>query len=74
MADTQDYKKQVAVIVPRWCLDMLLDHLDMQYETLLQEQEFYHGLGDVTETHRSSAFCACPRPRPRLAPERRAQN
>ena len=28
---------------------MLLDHLDMHYESLLQEQEFYHGLGDVKQ-------------------------
>ena len=49
MADTQDYKKQVAVIIPKWCLDMLLDHLDMHYESLLQEQEFYHSLGDAKQ-------------------------
>ena len=50
MADRSvDYKKQVAVIVPRWCLNMLLDHLDMQYESLLQEQEFYHSLGDAKQ-------------------------
>ena len=50
MADQSvDYKKQVAVIVPRWCLNMLLDHLDMQYESLLQEQEFYHSLGDAKQ-------------------------
>jgi len=28
---------------------MLLDHLDMHYESLLQEQEFYHSLGDAKQ-------------------------
>ena len=48
MADRSgDYKKQVAVIIPRWCIDMLVDQLDMQYDALRQELQFYNKLGDA---------------------------
>jgi hypothetical protein len=43
----QDYKKQVAVIMPRWCINMILDHLDMQYDSLQQEQDFHSRVGDT---------------------------
>ena len=46
---TQDYEKQIAVIMPRWCVNMLLDHLDMQYDALLQEREFYHDIGNMED-------------------------
>ena len=48
MADTQDYKKQVAVIIPKWCLDMIVDHLDAQYNALRQELHFYNKMGDAS--------------------------
>jgi len=48
VADTQDYKKQVAVIMPKWCLDVLLDHLDTQYDALRQEVQFYNKIGDAS--------------------------
>ena len=48
MADTQDYKKQVAVIIPKWCLDMIVDHLDAQYDALRQEHHFYNKVGDAS--------------------------
>ena len=48
MADTQDYKKQVAVIIPKWCLDMLVDQLDTQYDALRQELHFYNKVGDAS--------------------------
>lgn len=48
MADhTDDHKKHVAVIVPRWCIDMLIDQLDMQYDALRQELDFYNKTGDA---------------------------
>ena len=28
---------------------MLLDHLDMQYDTLLQEREFYRDIGNMED-------------------------
>mgnify|MGYP005662624173 CR=1 FL=1 len=28
---------------------MLLDHLDMQYDALLQEREFYHDIGNMED-------------------------
>ena len=43
---SQDYEKNVALIVPRWCVDMLLDHLDMQYDSLCQERDWYQKVGD----------------------------
>ncbi len=43
----QDYEKQVAMIMPRWCINMLLDHLDMQYDSLQQEEDFHHRVGDT---------------------------
>ena len=49
MADTQDYKKQVAVIMPKWCLDVLLDHLDTQYDALRQEVQFYLDIGNMED-------------------------
>ena len=49
MADRSgDYKKQVAVIIPRWCIDMLVDQLDMQYDALRQELQFYNKMGDAS--------------------------
>ena len=48
MADTRDYKKQVAVIIPKWCLDMIVDHLDAQYDALRQELHFYNKMGDAS--------------------------
>ncbi len=48
MADTQDYKKQVAVIMPKWCLDMIIDHLDAQYDALRQELHLYNKMGDAS--------------------------
>ena len=44
----QDYEKQVAVIMPRWCINMILDHLDMQYDSLSQEREWYQKVGDMS--------------------------
>ena len=44
--NTNDYDKQVAVILPKWVLDMMLDQLDTQYDSLIQEQEYYESLGD----------------------------
>lgn len=41
-----NYEKQVAVILPKWVLDMMLDQLDTQYDSLVQEQEYYQRLGD----------------------------
>ena len=46
---TPDHEKQVALIVPKWCVNMLLDHLDMQYDALLQEREFYHDIGNMED-------------------------
>jgi len=43
---TRDYEKQVAVILPKWCLNMIIDHLDMEYESLTQEQDFHFKTGD----------------------------
>jgi len=40
-----NYEKQVAVILPKWVLDMMLDQLDTQYDSLVQEQEYYQSLG-----------------------------
>ena len=49
MADRSgDYKKQVAVIIPKWCLDMLVDQLDTQYDALRQELHFYNKVGDAS--------------------------
>lgn len=45
---TRDYEKQVAVILPKWCLNMIVDHLDMEYESLTQEQDFHFKTGDDT--------------------------
>jgi hypothetical protein len=42
-----DYKKRVAMILPRWCLDVLVDHLDMQYDALTQERRHFESLGDA---------------------------
>ena len=44
---TLNHEKQVAVILPKWCLDMIVDHLDMQYDSLHQEQDFHHRVGDT---------------------------
>lgn len=44
---SQDYKKHVAVILPRWCVEMILDHMDMQYDSLAQEQDFHNRVGDT---------------------------
>jgi len=35
-----DYKKQKAVIIPQWVLDMIIDQLDIQLDSLLQEYEW----------------------------------
>ncbi len=43
---TQDYERQVALIMPRWCINMLLDNLDMQYDSLSQERDWYQKVGD----------------------------
>jgi hypothetical protein len=45
MENPDDYKKQVAVIMPRWCVEMILDHLDMQYDSLTQERQHFEKLG-----------------------------
>jgi len=42
----EEYKKQVAVIIPKWCLDMLVNQLDMQFDSLQQEQAYYEQLND----------------------------
>ena len=47
---TNAHEKQVAVILPRWVLDMMLDQLDTQYDSLIQEQEYYESLGVDTIT------------------------
>jgi hypothetical protein len=44
--NTNEYEKQIAVILPKWVLDMMLDQLDTQYDSLVQEQEYYQSLGD----------------------------
>ena len=44
---TRHYEKQIAVIMPRWCINMILDHLDMQYDSLQQEQDFHSRVGDT---------------------------
>ena len=44
---TRHYEKQVAVIMPHWCINMILDHLDMQYDSLQQEQDFHNRVGDT---------------------------
>ena len=33
--------------MPRWCINMILDHLDMQYDALQQEQDFHSRVGDT---------------------------
>ena len=43
---SNDYKKKVAVILPKWCLDQLVDLLDSQYCSILQDIEWY-----LTNTH-----------------------
>ncbi len=43
---TRHYEKQIAVIMPRWCINMLLDNLDMQYDSLSQERDWYQKVGD----------------------------
>lgn len=45
MENPDDYKKQVAVIMPRWCAEMILNHLDMQYDSLTQERQHFERLG-----------------------------
>jgi len=47
---TQDYERQVALIMPRWCINMLLDNLDMQYDSLSQERDWYQKVGDGKKT------------------------
>ena len=46
LESTNAHEKQVAVILPKWVLDMMLDQLDTQYDSLVQEQEYYESLGD----------------------------
>ena len=46
MEKADDYKKQVAVILPRWCVEMILDHMDMRYDALTQEQQHFESLSD----------------------------
>ena len=45
MENPDDYKKQVAVIMPRWCVEMILDHMDMRYDALTQERRHFESLG-----------------------------
>ena len=43
----QDYQKQIAMILPKWCINILIDHLDMQYDSMQQEQDFHLRSGDT---------------------------
>ena len=43
----QDYQKQIAMILPKWCINILIDHLDMQYDSMQQEQDFHSRVGDT---------------------------
>jgi len=43
---TKAYEKQVAVILPRWVLDMMINQLDTQYDSLVQEKEYYESVAD----------------------------
>ena len=49
MENPDDYKKQVAVIMPRWCVEMILDHMDMRYDALTQERRHFESLGEVVD-------------------------
>ena len=40
------HEKQIAAILPKWVLDMMIDQLDAQYDSLIQEQAYYKSLGD----------------------------
>ena len=46
LESTNAHEKQVAVILPKWVLDMMLDQLDTQYDSLVQEQEYYQSIGE----------------------------
>ena len=46
MESPDDYKKQVAVILPRWCVEMIVDHLDTRYDALTQERQHSERIGD----------------------------
>ena len=49
MENPDDYKKQVAVILPRWCVEMILNHMDMQYDALTQERRHFESLSEAVD-------------------------
>ena len=51
MENPDDYKKQVAVIMPKWCVEMILDHMDMRYDALTQERRHFESLGGDKCSH-----------------------
>jgi hypothetical protein len=44
-----DYKKQKAVIVPEWVLDLMIGQLDTQLDALCQERDWNLKAGAPTE-------------------------
>jgi len=44
-----DYKKQKAVIVPEWVLDLMIGQLDTQLDALCQERDWNLKTGAPTE-------------------------
>ena len=44
-----DYKKQKAVIVPEWVLDLMIGQLDTQLDALCQERDWNLKTGMPTE-------------------------
>lgn len=44
-----DYKKQKAVIIPEWVLDLMIGQLDTQLDALHQERDWNLKVGMSTE-------------------------
>jgi len=49
MLVTSDYKKQKAVIIPQWVLNMIIDQLDTQLDALVQEYQYAHDNNNQTK-------------------------